>query len=404
MERKLEDYTSIVGRDIVERIRERAKKLEGLSMVHINSTFYGGGVAEMLKILVPLLNDVHINAHWKILEGIPEFFEVTKKIHNALQGNSSAHLTEEEKKLYLEINRKFSEKHKLDYDIVVVHDPQPAGIVDFYEKKQPWVWRCHIDLSNPNPSVWKFIKGFVAKYDMAIISNEEYVGKDFPTRYRIIHPAIDPLSDKNRDIGMEEAERILDRQGIPLDKPYILQVSRFDPWKDPRGVIKIFRKVREKIPVRLVMCGGMAHDDPEGKRIYEEIRRETEDLTKRGDLIFLVDADDLTVNALQRMASVVIQKSIKEGFGLTVTEAMWKERAVVASRVGGIKIQIEDGKSGFLVDPYDIDGFAAITLKLLRDRELAERIGKNARERVKRNFLITRLLEDYMKIMDGLIC
>ena len=404
MERKLEDYTSIVGRDIVERIRERAKKLEGLSMVHINSTFYGGGVAEILKVLIPLLNDVGIDAYWKTLEGIPKFFETTKKIHNALQGNLNIHLTEEEKKLYLEINRKFSEKHKLDYDIVVVHDPQPAGIVDFYEKKQPWVWRCHIDLSNPNPSVWKFIKGFVAKYDMAIISNEEYVGKDFPTRYRIIHPAIDPLSDKNRDIGMEEAERILDRQGIPLDKPYILQVSRFDPWKDPPGVIKIFRKVREKIPVRLVMCGGMAHDDPEGERIYEEIRRETEDLTKSGNLIFLVDADDITVNALQRMASVVIQKSIKEGFGLTVTEAMWKERAVVASRVGGIKIQIEDGKSGFLVDPYDIDGFAAITLKLLRDRELAERIGKNARERVKRNFLITRLLEDYLKIMDGLIC
>ncbi len=403
MERKLEDYTSIVGRDIVERIREHAKKLEGLSMVHINSTFYGGGVAEILKVLIPLLNDVGIDAHWKTLEGIPKFFETTKKIHNALQGNLNIHLTEEEKKLYLEINRKFSEKHKLDYDIVVVHDPQPAGIVDFYEKKQPWVWRCHIDLSNPNPSVWKFIKGFVAKYDMAIISNEEYVGKDFPTRYRIIHPAIDPLSDKNRDIGMEEAERILDRQGIPLDKPYILQVSRFDPWKDPPGVIKIFRKVREKIPVRLVMCGGMAHDDPEGERIYEEIRRETEDLTKSGNLIFLVDADDITVNALQRMASVVIQKSIKEGFGLTVTEAMWKERAVVASRVGGIKIQIEDGKSGFLVDPYDIDVFAAITLKLLRDRELAERIGKNARERVKRNFLITRLLEDYMKIIDGLI-
>jgi len=402
MERKLNDYTGIVGKDVVERIRERAKKLEGLSMVHINSTAYGGGVAEMLRILVPLLNDVRITTHWKVLDGIPEFFEITKKIHNALQGNSSVNLTEEEKKVYLEINRKFSEKNKLDYDIVVVHDPQPAGIVNFYEKKQPWIWRCHIDLSNPNPSVWEFVGEFVAKYDLAIISNEEYARKDFPTPYRIIHPAIDPLSDKNRDTSMEEAERILEKQEIPLDKPYILQVSRFDPWKDPRGVIKIFRKVREKIPVRLVMCGNMAHDDPEGERIYKEIRKETEDLWKSGDLIFVVNADDLTVNALQRKASVVIQKSIKEGFGLTVTEAMWKERAVVASRVGGIKIQIEDGKSGFLVDPYDIDGFAAITLKLLRDRELAERIGKNARERVKRNFLITRLLEDYLKIVDEL--
>ncbi len=402
MPKRLDQYREIVGDQEIYEIYHAARPLLGKRVVHINSTYVGGGVAEMLNSIVPLMNSIGILAGWRILHGTPDFFTVTKSFHNALQG-APLKLTEEMKKIYVKTNEDFSVFTHLTHDFVIVHDPQPLPLISFYQKRQPWIWRCHIDLSSPNEELWNFLKGFVLAYDAVIVSSEGYKKPDLPNRQVIFHPAIDPLSDKNRELPQSVIDEYIKRFNIPTDKPIITQISRFDPWKDPLGVIKIFRLVKQEVDARLILCGNMATDDPEGWKIYDQVRREASDLIERGDLLLITVDSSILVNVLQRISTVIVQKSTREGFGLTVTEAMYKGTPVVASRVGGIVLQIEDGKSGFLLDPYDYEGFARKIVELLRDPELRRYIGENAKKRVVEKFLITRLLKDYLYLLRELM-
>ncbi|MBN2283268.1 MAG: glycosyltransferase [Deltaproteobacteria bacterium] len=401
----IERYQDIVGTKTISEIRKKVRKLYGKHLLHINSTFQGGGVAEILNSLVPLMNNIGIDAGWRTLHGYPDFFEITKKFHNALQGDD-INFTARKKSLYLQTNEKFAEYTHLDHDCVIVHDPQPVALVNFYKKRQPWVWRCHVDLSNPNPSLWDFLSTFVRKYDVMIVSNDSYVRHNIPIEQRIIHPAIDPLTAKNMELTDTILSRYLGKYRIKTDKPLITQISRFDKWKDPGGVIQVFKQVKEKIDCRLVLCGNIATDDPEGLRMYEKTERDAKNLLASGDVILVSDpiaSNFIFINVLQRISSAIIQKSQKEGFGLVVTEAMWKGTPVVASRVGGIPLQIEDGENGFLVEPHDNNAFADRIVTLLRDRELAQEIGRRAKESVRERFLITRLLIDYLDLVGELM-
>ncbi len=399
--RSVEDYRKIVGDGAISSIYKKARKLYGKHIVNINSTYQGGGVAEMLSSIVPLMNEIGIEAGWRILHGNPDFFSITKKFHNALQGEK-INLSEIKKKLYLRTNQDFSTFTHINHDVVIVHDPQPLPLVRFYSKRQPWVWRCHIDLSSPNEEIWDFIKEYILRYDLVIVSSEKYRKKDLPVEQRIISPAIDPLSSKNMEIPASMIKKYLKKYEIPFDKPIISQVSRFDKWKDPEGVLRVFEAVRKKVDVRLVLCGSTASDDPEAWKIYSKVEKRAEPFVKSGDVILITIENDILVNALQRISSVVIQKSKREGFGLTVTEALWKGRPVVASKVGGIPLQIEDGKGGYLVESQRPEEFAERIVEILKNPNLGETMGKNGRERIRENFLITRLLSDYLDLLNYL--
>ena len=395
---RLEDYLNIVGDEEIARILKKASRLYGKHFVHMNSTYHGGGVAEMLSTLVPLTNDANVDSGWRILHGDRDFFSITKQFHNALQGGELK-LTDAKKRIYLDNNREFSIFTHIDHDAVVIHDPQPLPLIRTYQKTQPWIWRCHIDISSPNPELWEFLKQFIIRYDVVIISSEAYRKPDLPVEQRIIEPAINPLSSKNQELSDEHIESILENFGVPTDKPFITQISRFDPWKDPLGVLDVYRRVREQVDCRLVLCGSMASDDPEGYDIYEKVRQEAEDLITSGDVILITYESNIMVNAIQRAAAVIIQKSLREGFGLTVTEGLWKQRPVVASNVGGIPLQIEDGKTGFLLEPDDHRGFAEKIIALLEDPEKAREMGLEGREKVRKRFLTTRLLSDYLDLV-----
>jgi len=399
--RTLEDYRDIVGKEVIADIHRRARRLYGVHILHINSTCIGGGVAEILNSFIPLMNDVGVDAGWRLFHGNPDFFTITKKFHNALQGEP-INFTEMKKKLYIQANETFSSYTHIDHDCVFIHDPQPLPLVKFYKKKQPWVWRCHVDLSHPNRELWRFLEGFILRYDAMIISDEKY-RKDIPIEQRVIYPTIDPLSPKNKELAPKVIAKYLKKFGIPNDKPIILQVSRFDKWKDPKGVIEVFELVKEEVDCRLVLCGNMATDDPEGALIYDEVKEKAKKWMEKGDIILITYDNNILVNALQRQAAVVVQKSIREGFGLAVTEALWKEKPVVASNVGGIPLQIKDGESGFLVEPRDTEGFAERILKILKDPELAKGLGKKGKETVRKNFLITRALIDYLDLLCDLL-
>ncbi len=396
--RTLEDHRTIVGNEAIEAIYAKSAQLSGKKIVHINSTAQGGGVAEMLHSLIPLMNAAGIAAEWKVLHGCDDFFAITKSFHNALQ-SEHVDLPPESIDHYLETNRNYSSLLSVDHDVVVVHDPQPLPLIEFLEKTQPWIWRCHIDLSNPDENVWNLLEEFVTKYDRMIISHPAYRRETLIMDQMIFHPAIDPLSEKNRDLPEEVIAETLGAFGIPTDKPLITQISRFDKWKDPEGVIDIFLRVREKEDCRLVLCGSMAPDDPEGWEIHQRVVEKAGDLVKTGDVILITCENSTLVNVLQRVSDVIIQKSLREGFGLTVTEALWKERPVVASRVGGIPLQITDGETGFLVDPDDTEGFAERILQILEDPALGVRLGRNAKEHVREHFLITRLVSEYLDLM-----
>lgn len=399
----LEDYREIVGDHVITEIYGKARKLYGKHIIHINSTFMGGGVAEMLLSIAPLMNYIGLNADWVTFHGNQDFFTLTKKIHNALQGDR-IHWTKNKVNLYLNTSRNFSIYTHIgdNYDLVIIHDPQPLPLIRFYKKVQPWVWRCHVDLSHPNETVWNFLKSFILRYDLVIVSNEKYKN-DIPIKYKIIYPAIDPLSLKNMELDYDTIRKYIKKFKIPTDKPLITQISRFDKWKDPEGVIEVFKIVKEKVDARLVLCGSMATDDPEGYKILEKVKKKAKRLIDKGDLILLTYENNVLVNVLQRISSVIIQKSIKEGFGLTVTEALWKGKPVVASRVGGITLQIEDGVNGFLVDPMDYEGAAQKIIEILKNPELAEELGKRGKETVREKFLITRLLSDYLDVFNELI-
>jgi trehalose synthase len=399
--RVLNDFREITGDKIISDLYKKARPLYGKRIIHINSTFYGGGVAEILNSLVPLMNDVGLDAGWRIIRGSPDFFAITKKFHNSLQGDP-INLTEIKKKVYLQTNDDFSTYTHLNHDCVIIHDPQPLPMIKFYKKRQPWVWRCHIDLSHPNEKLWEFLKGFVLKYDIEIISNENYKA-DLPMEHKIIRPGIDPLTPKNMELSDRDIKKYLNKFNVPLDKPLLTQISRFDKWKNPVGVIEVFKLVKKEIDCRLVLCGSMASDDPEGIQIYERVKQKANNLILSGDVILITSENNILVNALQRSSAVIIQKSIREGFGLTVTEALWKETPVVASNVGGIPLQISDGENGFLFEPNDNNGFAQKIVELIRKPELARKIGKNGRETVRQNFLVTRILKDYLDLLNKTI-
>ncbi|MBN2199155.1 MAG: glycosyltransferase [Candidatus Aminicenantes bacterium] len=396
--RKLSDYSRIVDDSEIAGIYRKASNFYGRHIVNFNSTFQGGGVAEILYSLLPLMNDAGLYAEWRTLYGSPDFFMITKKFHNALQGDR-INLTEVKRRLYIQASETFSVFNHLNHDCVIVHDPQPLPLVFFYRKKQPWIWRCHIDLSSPRPELWEFLKKFILRYDQVVISHEQYRKADLPVPQRVIPPAIDPLTPKNMDLGEDDVQKYLRKYGVPTDKPLLAQISRFDRHKDPEGVLRVFNKVRECADCRLVLCGSMASDDPEGIKVYEQIERKAGRLIEDKKVILLTVENNILVNALQRTASVIIQKSLKEGFGLTVTEALWKAKPVVASNAGGIPLQIQDGVSGFLLDAKDEDGFADRIVRILENKDLGRRLGAAGREIVRKNYLITRLLSDYMDLL-----
>jgi trehalose synthase len=397
--RTLEDHRAIVGDEVVTAIRGKAAALTGRRLLHINSTYQSGGVAEMILSLVPLLNDVGIETEWKILQGEHDFFTITKNFHNGLQGEPHD-LPEDERRVYLSTNEEFARLIETDCDCVVVHDPQPLPLIGYKEKRQPWIWRCHVDLSSPDESLWAFLETFVSRYDRMIISHDRYRRGGLLLPQTIFRPAIDPLSEKNRPMDDDEVARLLREHGVPVDRPLITQISRFDKWKDPLGVVEVFRRVRREEECRLVLCGSMAPDDPEGWTIYREVETEAQDLIEAGDVILITEENNLLVNALQRASAVILQKSTREGFGLTVTEALWKERPVVASRIGGIPLQVQDGESGYLLAPRDLDGFASRILTILRDPRHAEELGRRGKRYVQDHFLITRLLDDYLTLLN----
>jgi len=399
---RLDHFRGLVDDTTLAEIHRRAKKLHRVHIVHLNATYQGGGVAELLYPLVMLMDDVGVDAGWRILHGSQEFFEITKSFHNALQG-ADLKLTDEKKRLYTQVNENFSRFTHLHHDCVIIHDPQPLSLIQFYRKTQPWIWRCHIDLTSPHKGLWNFLKGFILKYDQVIVSSENYLKEDLPVDQRIIFPAINPLSGKNRDISDQMVRKMFDKAGIPTDKPIISQISRLDPWKDPEGVIDVFRRVREKVDCRLVLCYNVASDDPEGYRMYNKVYRKAEGLSKKGDVLFVVGNNETVVNAIQRGSAVVIQKSIREGFCLAVTEALWKGTPVVASAVGGIPLQIDDGNNGYLLEPHDNQGFADRIIHLLQDAKLREHLGGQAKEKVRKHFLITRLLSDYLDMLNSLL-
>ncbi|MGE5479526.1 MAG: glycosyltransferase [Chloroflexota bacterium] len=398
----LQKYENIVDDSVIYRLYKMGKNMYSKHIVNVNSTSQGGGVAEMLYTYIPLLNDIGVECGWRILHGNFEFFNVTKKFHNGLQGEQ-VELSHEEKKLYVQTNENFSQISHFKHDLVEIHDPQPLPLINYYRKRQPWLWRCHIDLSKPDPMLWDWIKRFILKYDVVIVSHENYRKEDLPVEQRIIHPAIDPLTIKNREVTQEEIDKIIAEFNIPMDKPIITQVSRFDKWKDPLGVIEAYKLVREKTDCRLILCGSMASDDPEGIQIYNQVVASSQELIDSGDLMLIVKEDNLLVNVLQRISSVIIQKSLREGFGLTVTEALWKGTPVVASNIGGIPLQIKEGVNGYLCEPNDIGGVAERIIYLLEHESHAKELGAAGRDYVRRNFLMTRLLLDYMRLFEELL-
>jgi trehalose synthase len=382
-----QDYEPLVGAETIARIMKKAEALSDLHVLNVNSTYYGGGVAQILSSLTLLMNAAGIKTGWRVIQGRPDFFSITKKMHNALQGDPM-NLTDLKKSIYEEVAYENSARMHLDHDLIIVHDPQPLPLVSQFRKKSPWVWRCHLDLSNPNAEVWSYLSSFIERYDAVVMSLPEYAQK-LDTPQRFIMPAIDPFTTVNRDLTQDEIDDRLSHYNIPTDLPLVVQISRFDVWKDPMGVIEAFRRVRKEVDARLVLVGNVATDDPEGQDVLESILGCADDKIR-----ILSVQDSALVNALQRTAAVIVQKSLREGFGLTVTEAMWKGAAVVGGRVGGIRHQIEDGVSGFLVE--SVDQAAERIVQLLRDPNLRARIGAQARNSVRERFLMTRLMEDWL--------
>jgi trehalose synthase len=388
----LEDYEPLVGKEAIDRVRKKAETLRDLHVAHINSTYYGGGVAELLSPLTLLMNDLGIKTGWRLIQGSPDFFSITKKMHNALQGGE-INLSDRKTKIYEEVIYENTIRNHLDHDTVIVHDPQPLLMINHYRRRGPWVWRCHVDLSAPNRKLWHYLKPQVEKYDAVIVSCKEY-RQDIKTPQIVFSPAIDPFSIKNRDMSERDIEERLSHYKIPMDLPIVAQVSRFDRWKDPEGVIKAFKIARKKVDATLVLLGNVATDDPEGERVYESL------MGCREERIFILSKQDTAlVNALQRRADVVLQKSLREGFGLTVAEAMWKGTPVIGGNVGGIRYQIKDGENGYLVS--SIEEAADRIVKLLKDKDLRNRMGGEARESVKDRYLMFRYMEKHLDLLNA---
>ena len=408
-QRSLSDYTSLLGEEYIEQLRASARPLAGARVLHLNATAVGGGVAELLKALVPLLSDLGLNAEWRILRGADEFYKVTKAMHNGLQG-MPLQFTPEMKAAWLKYNTLNAEllSSNGSYDFVVVHDPQPAGVLQLlrqgngHQNTGIWIWRCHIDLTTPQPHFWEFLKPYVELYDAAIFTRKQYFPRNFRgPRCFTAAPGIDPLSSQNRLLGDEEVHRVLVRCGVDPARPFIFMLSRFDPWKDFCGVIDVFDVLKREFPdLQLVLMGGGADDDPETQSCYQNIVTYAGD---RSDTLILWGQNGVSspgINAFQQAASVVVQKSIREGFGLVVSEALWKGCPVVGSDVGGISLQVLHNRTGFLAKSLN-EWVESIT-GLLRDRQTAYRLGSAGRRRVQKRFLVTRYLHDYLRIFQTL--
>jgi trehalose synthase len=392
---KLSRYERIVGSKEIDELKDLANKVKGITLLHINSTCAGGGVAEILQNLVPLFQSLSIRCEWRVIQGTKEFFRIAKSFHNALQGvGERPHFTSDVFKKYQKTNRENAKGLRLDADVVVIHDIQPIPLVQA-KSKNKWIWRCHIDLSSPDREIWEFLHPYVASYDAAIFSASEFRQALAIPQY-IIPPSIDPLSEKNRDLPPQKVREIYQKFRIPENRPILLQVSRFDPSKDPLGVIQAYRILKERMNCQLVLAGGGAEDDPEAPQMLARVREEAKD-DPHLHILDLPPTSFLEINALQRGADVVIQKSLKEGFGLTVTEALWKERAVVGGKAGGIKLQIRDGENGFLVT--SVREAAQRVEYLLKNPTKAREMGRRGKKLVREKFLITRLLKDYLNLI-----
>jgi len=401
--KSLADYKTIAERGLMEEIRALAEPLRGKRVVHVSATAFGGGVAEINYTLIPLMLDAGLDVEWRIMQGREEFFNVTKAIHNALQGNPQG-LTVEQEEIFRAYNELNAKQLADDYDFVCIHDPQPAGMLDYCpESRAHWIWRCHIDLSEPNRDVLDFLLPSISRYEAAIFHREQYVprGNGLGPAY-IWPPAIDPLAPKNMALSSEDAAYIVDQFGIDLERPLLTQVSRFDPWKDPLGVIDAYREVRQSYPdVQLALVGSMAHDDPEGWDFYNETVAYAADDPDIFILSNLNNVGAVEVNAFQVHSAAVVQKSIREGFGLTVSEALWKGRPTVAGRVGGIVDQIVDGETGWLVESSSECARACV--EILADPQGARERALRAKEVVRRRFLTPRLLRDWLVLYNRLL-
>jgi trehalose synthase len=405
--KSLADYRSIIRRRLYDEIVELSGRLDGVRVLHVSSTSFGGGVAEILYTLVPLMRDAGLEAEWGVMFGAEPFFNVTKSFHNALQG-ADYELSVEDRAIYEEYNRQSAEalqKAEEEWDILFVHDPQPALLKHFsggLSEKTRWIWRCHIDTSTPNKQVLDYLLPYITDYDAQIYTLKEYTPPDVDLPgLTIIPPSIDPLSPKNMSLSPDDARYIANQFGVDTNRPFILQVSRFDPWKDPLGVIDVYRAVKEEVPeVQLVLIGSMAHDDPEG---WDYWYRTVNYASGDQDIFLfsnLTNVGAIEVNAFQSIADVVIQKSIREGFGLVVAEALWKARPLVASRVGGIPMQVTAG-GGILIDT--IPEAAAACVKLLNDPEFAREMGRRGKEHVREHYLIPRQLRDDLRLFTKLL-
>lgn len=401
--RSLAAYRGVASEELLEAVRAAAEPLRGARVLHINATPYGGGVSELLRSVVPLLRDLGLVAHWRIISGDEPFFRVTKAMHNGLQG-AVAGLTPGQEQAWIATNQDNARAFEEEYDFVFVHDPQPAGLLAMRGRGGArWIWRCHIDTSHPNASLWQFLRPYLAPYDAAVFTMAEFVPAGFPiARVEIVPPAIDPLSPKNLALPEATARQVLDWIGVRTDRPLITQVSRFDPWKDPLGVIEAYRAARRQVPeLQLALVGSMALDDPEGTEIYGRILDATRSDPAVHVFTNLLGVGNIEVNAFQMLSDVVVQKSLREGFGLVVSEALWKGTPVVAGRAGGIPLQMADGVGGILVD--GVDACAEAIVALLRDPVRRRALGSSGRERVREHFLTPRLVLNELDLMRALL-
>src|ERR1700726_2154563 len=392
---RLDDYRDIIGQAHVDALRFLARDLKGKSIKMVNSTAVGGGVAEMLNRLVPLLSELEVPTHWDVITGGNDFFEATKAFHNALHG-TGYELTKAAQEIFLTYNEQNRERLQFDEEMVVIHDPQPVGLIRSRDKTSAsWVWRCHIDLSNPDERVWEFLRPFVEQYDAAIFSSQSFA-RQLPIPQYLFYPCIDPLSEKNKDLEDSFIQQVCDEFGIDRSRPIVTQVSRFDRLKDPGGVVQAFKLARKYVDCQLVLAGGGASDDPEGALVLKEVKEVAGD---DPDIIIL-DLPPwcaLEINALQRASTIVVQKSIKEGFGLTVTEALWKGKPTIAGAVGGIPNQIIHKLTGMLV--HSVEGCAYQIRYLLTHPDFAAQLGRNGREHVKENFLMTTNVRRWLLLL-----
>ena len=401
----IEEYRAVIGSEPVERLEQLARDLRGARIAHINATPFGGGVSELLRSTVAIMRGLGLDVEWRVISGDNRFFEVTKSFHNALQG-ADYDLTAEDRETYLLQNQFNAHQLENDYDVIFIHDPQPAAMLQMHGSDgAKWIWRCHIDTSEPNSDVLDFLKPFIVEHDALVFTLDSFVPASLRDRnIKIMPPAIDPLSPKNFNVLPEQSRRIMSWVGVDPDRPVVTQVSRFDPWKDPKGVIRVYRTAREQIPgLQLALLGSMALDDPEAWDLLNEIQQDT---AEDPDILVatnLTGIGNMEVNVFQRSSDLVIQKSIREGFGLIVSETLWKGTPMVAGNVGGIPLQMPDGAGGFLVDPHDDDLFAEKISYLLKHSEEAKKLGAAGHDIVRERFLITRLIEDELRLAASLL-